>query len=107
MSTTYGDVYPLTPCIIDPEAWLAYQLLPLHEQEGALVAFRRAESPVTAMTFQLHGLEPASHYTFEDVDSGEMSQALGNDLMTRGLPAIAHTPRSSRLLFYRRESDEA
>ena len=44
-----GDFYPLTPCIVDPAAWLAYQLHVPGEQAGAVVAFRRAESPISPL----------------------------------------------------------
>ncbi len=96
-----GDFYPLTPCIIDPEAWMAYQLLDPGSQEGAVVAFRRAESPVTHASFQLRGLVSTGEYVFEDADSGETSQASGHELMLGGKAIAIDTPRTSRLLFYR------
>jgi alpha-galactosidase len=102
----YGDIYPLTPCIFDPKAWLAYQLHAPEEKAGAVVAFRRAESFVTAVTFQLRGLDPSGQYEFEDADSGETRYASGNDLMTRGLVVTIGTCRSSRLLFYRQVAHE-
>ena len=95
-----GDFYPLTPCVIDPEAWLVYQLLVPGRQEGAVVAFRRAESPMAAASFQLHGLHEMDTYTFEDADNGQRWQTPGRELMTTGLAIQADAPRSSRLLFY-------
>jgi alpha-galactosidase len=97
----YGDIHPLTPVIIDPEAWMAYQLLIPEKQEGAVVAFRRAKSPMTAATFQLHDLVAADPYGIEDADSGETWLATGSDLMEKGFAITTGTPRTSRLLFYR------
>ena len=97
----YGDYYPLTPCIINPDAWMAYQLLLFSQQEGAILAFRRAESPVTSICFQLHGLDEAGTYEFEDADNGRTWPAGGQELMTKGLAISIDTPRASRLLFYR------
>ena len=98
----YGDYYLLTPGIFDPEAWLAYQLLLPEEQEGAVLAFRRAESRMVAANFQLQGLEARATYEFACADGGQTFAATGQELMAKGLPIAAATPRSSRLLFYRR-----
>ena len=101
-----GDFYPLTPGVIDPEAWLVYQLLVPGRQEGAVVAFRRAESPMAAASFQLDGLLSACLYEFEDADSGKTWQITGGDLMTKGLLIATDAPRTSRLLFYKRLPDK-
>lgn len=95
-----GDFYPLTPCIIDPGAWMAYQLHIPGKQEGAVVAFRRAESPMTAASFQLHDLRLTGGYEFEDADTGKTWRVTGRQLMTKGLAITADTPRTSRLMFY-------
>ena len=95
-----GDFYPLTPDVIDPEAWMAYQLLDPGNQEGALMAFRRAESPMTNACFQLRGLQATGEYAFEDADSGEIWQVSGRELMLKGVPIAIDTPRISRLVFY-------
>jgi len=96
----YGDYYPLTPCVNNPHAWMAYQLLLPDKQDGAVMAFRRAESAMASAAFQLHGLDVAGTYAFEDADSGEIRHITGNELMTRGLAIAIDTPRTSRLLFY-------
>jgi alpha-galactosidase len=97
-----GDFYPLTPGIFDPAAWLAYQLLIPDKQDGAVLAFRRAESPMAAASFQLHGLQQTTNYQILDADSGRALEATGRELMTRGLAVSLDEPRSSRLLFLRR-----
>ncbi|OGV71675.1 MAG: hypothetical protein A3K19_20560 [Lentisphaerae bacterium RIFOXYB12_FULL_65_16] len=97
----YGDFYPLTPCVIHPESWLAYQLLIPGKCEGAILAFRRAESPMGSATFQLCGL-PEGTYELEDADSGKTWQATGEELRTAGLALNMPEPRSSRIVLYRR-----
>ena len=99
-----GDYYPLTPCIINPEAWMAYQLVMPAGQEGAVMAFRRAESPMASASFQLHGLDAAVTYEFECADSGKRWLASGRELMTKGLAISLDTPRTSGLLFYGRKA---
>jgi len=98
-----GDFYPLTPGIFDPAAWGAYQLLDPEKQAGAVLAFRRTESPMTSASFQLQGLEPAATYQFECADSGQTWRVTGSELMMKGLEVVASTPRLSRLLFYKTE----
>ena len=97
----YGDFYPLTPCVFHPEAWMAHQLFLPGKGEGAVLAFRRAESPMVSASFQLHDLKAKSRYELEDVDSGEVRRATGRHLMTTGLAISIASPRESRLLFYK------
>lgn len=96
-----GDFYPLTPGPVTPEVWIAYQLLEPNEQAGAIVAFRRSESPMTAATFALYDLQETGTYEFEDADGGRTWQSSGLELMTEGLRISMDTPRSSRLFFYK------
>ncbi len=97
-----GDFYPLTPGIFDPTAWLAYQLFLPAEQEGAVVAFRRPESPVTAIIVLLEGLDPSGMYVFECADSGKTWQASGRELTSSGVTVAMDAPRGSRLFFFKR-----
>jgi hypothetical protein len=96
-----GDFYPLTPGSADPTAWLAYQLLVPETGEGAVVAFRRSESPVASASFQLRDL-PDGVYELEDADEGGSWEMTGEELRTRGLPLSMPEPRSSRIVFYRK-----
>jgi len=97
----YGEFYPLTPCVVHPDAWIAYQLLLPEKGEGAVLAFRRAESPMASASFQLQGLHAESTCEFEDADSGMTWRAAGSHLMTKGLEVPIATPRESRVLFYK------
>jgi len=97
----YGDFHPLTPCSINPEAWLAYQLLLPKKGAGVVLAFRRAESPMAFASFQLHDLHAKNEYEIDDADSGKRWRVTGNRLMTKGLDISIDNPRESRLLFYK------
>ena len=97
----YGDFIPLTPCDLAPEAWMAYQLLLPERGEGAVLAFRRTESPMPSANFQLHSLKAEGEYEIEDADSGRIWHETGAQLMTKGLAILIDTPRASRLLFYK------
>lgn len=95
-----GDFHLLTPCVFDLESWLVYQLILPDKQEGAILAFRRPESPMTSGRFQLRGIDAAGTYAFEDADGGQPLKADGHELMKNGLVLSIDTPRSSRLIFY-------
>jgi len=97
-----GDFHLLTPCVFDLDSWLAYQLILSDRQEGAILAFRRPESPMTSGCFQLRGLDAAGIYTFEDADGGPALEVGGQELMEKGLLLAIETPRASQMVFYRR-----
>jgi len=98
----YGDFYPLTSGVFCHDSWLAYQLLIPGTGEGAVLAFRRAESSMTSSSFQLHDLEAQGEYELEDADSGKIWRSTGSHLMTNGLGISITTPRDSRLVFYKK-----
>jgi hypothetical protein len=56
---------------------------------------------MASASFQLHDLQVAGQYEFEDADSENTWQVTGRQLMTEGLAITADTPRTSRLLFYK------
>jgi len=97
----FGDYYPLTNQQRDPAGWTAYHLFLPKEQEGMLVALRRAKSAVTAMRFDLLTIDPARRWAFEDYDSGRTWVVSGKDIRENGLEVVIPKRRDSRLLFYR------
>lgn len=103
----YGDVYPLTPCSTAPEAWSVLQLHRPDLDAGALLAFRRPESPVCAATYQLQGLRTDRTYVFTDVERGAVTRLTGRELRTAGLPLTLAEPRSSCLLLYQADTKES
>ena len=98
----YGDLYPLTRCTAEPDAWLALQLHRADLDAGVILAFRRAASPLTQAAFRLRGVDGDAVYTLEDADSGRRWSAGGSELAGPGLALAMPEPRSSCLLFYRR-----
>lgn len=96
----YGDFYPLTSCSTAADTWMAFQLHRPDLDAGALLAFRRPDSPFKTATFPLHGLNDDTAYTVEDADSNEqwiLRPTEAEDILDL---TILHT-RESRLLFYR------
>ncbi|HOS94399.1 MAG TPA: alpha-galactosidase, partial [Armatimonadota bacterium] len=96
-----GDYYPLANQQRDPAAWTAYHLFLPEEQEGMLVALRRAKSDVAAMTFDLLTIDPARQWEFEDYDSGKRWVASGRQIREEGFEVAITQRRGSRLIFYR------
>ena len=96
----YGDIHPLTPCDLAPEGWNVLQLHQPGNNTGAILVFRRSQSPVTAASYRLQGLRAESDYVFTDADTSTVERITGRQLLETGLPLTLATARSSRLLFY-------
>lgn len=97
-----GDYHPLSPCTSDPRQWAALQMHRPDLGAGMVLAFRRAESPYTAATFRLHGLDDGASYAIEDADSGATARRTGRELREHGVAMQMDAPKQSRLLFYQR-----
>ena len=95
-----GDYYPLTNQQRSPAAWSAYHLYLPAEQEGMILALRRAKSDVTAMTFELLTIDPAKRWRFEDYDSGKTWILSGQQIREKGVEIVIPNRRDSRLIFY-------
>lgn len=95
-----GDWYPLTHQQRSPAAWSAYHLYLPKEQEGMILALRRAQSDVRAMTFELLTIDPAKRWKFGDYDSGETRVVSGREIRDKGFEIVIPNRRDSRLIFY-------
>jgi len=96
----FGDYYPLTNQQRNPAAWTAYQLYLPEEQEGMILALRRAKSDVRAMTFELVTIDPAKQWKFEDYDSGNSWVVSGKTIREKGFEIVIPKRRDSRLIFF-------
>jgi len=97
----YGDFYPLLPYSLDNAGWAAWQFHRPDLGEGCVIAFRRPQSPVAAITVQLQGLDGAANYEVEDFDEGVVGERTGAEL-TAGLPVAISERRGTKVLTYRR-----
>ncbi len=95
-----GDYYPLTDQQRSPAAWSAYHLYLPEQQEGMIVALRRAQSDIRAMTFDLLTIDPAKRWKFEDYDSGKTWTVSGQQIRDEGFDILIPNRRDSRLIFY-------
>lgn len=62
-----GAWYPLLPYSRDRRSWMAMQWHRPDLDEGLILVFRHAESPLTRAEFHLNGLHPDTHYEFTEV----------------------------------------
>jgi alpha-galactosidase len=96
----YGDYYPLTPYSQDNRAWIAWQFDCPERGDGAVQAFRRAESKQDSARLKLCGLEPDARYTVTVFDVPDTTQATGRELMDAGLQiAIKEQPGATVILY--------
>ena len=93
----YGDFYPLTVenCSRISDVWCAYQLHREDLNQGAVVAFRRENSPYPVAKLKLHGLDAAGTYECTDIDTDAKTVFTGEELMEEGLEIVmAQAPDS-------------
>ena len=54
----YGDFYVLSDVTTSARDWCVWQYHRPAEQDGIVIAFRRHESPYSALTAELRGMDP-------------------------------------------------
>jgi alpha-galactosidase len=94
-----GDYYPLTPYSLADNVWMAWQFDWPGASNGCAQIFRRTNSPVASMTFQLQGLNASQIYDISNFDTGDLGWYAGSNLMTRGI-TLQLTNRQSAILYY-------
>ena len=67
----YGDYYPLTGTgnLTQDDIWLAYQLDRPSAGDGIIIAFRRKDCPLEAITVKLHGVDSNEKYLLFNEDT--------------------------------------
>ena len=64
----YGDFYPLTEAGSTSDVWAAYQFHRADLHAGIVLAFRRNDSPYTALSVKPGGINPAASYAVEFIN---------------------------------------
>jgi hypothetical protein len=82
----YGDFYPLTAFSKSPTAFIAWQFHDDTKAAGFVQAFRRDLCPVTSVSLQLRGLDPATTYAVKNFDTERETRMTGKELLEQGLP---------------------
>jgi len=95
---TTCDFYPLTAPNTSDAVWCAWQYNRPEENDGIILTFRRTKSPYRTSEFVLGGLDETAVYTFEDADTGEITEHSGV-----AFTVTIDEPRSSKLYFYKKK----
>ncbi len=100
-----GDFYPLTPCSLGADVWLAWQFDRPDAGRGVVQAFRRAGCVYETARVKLRGLDAAARYRFTDFDHpAEAREFAGRDLMESGLDlAVTERPGAVVLTYEKRD----
>ena len=99
-----GDFYPLTPCTLAGDRWMAWQLHRPDLDEGMVLGFRHRECPYSALQLNLRGLTPDRIYRVESIDEDHRATAKsmrGREL--EGLELRLSGRKTSVLVRYRVE----
>ncbi|MEI6973014.1 MAG: GH36 C-terminal domain-containing protein, partial [bacterium] len=84
------------------DQWIAWQFNRPDEGDGVVQAFRRRESPFVCAAFRLRGLDPAALYEVTNFDAEGTTQALGKDLMEKGLTVEIKDKPGAAVIVYKR-----
>ena len=96
----YGDYYPLTEYSTANDCWMAFQFDRPEEGAGMVQAFRRPDSPYTAVVLPLRGLDKDANYTVRDIDREETRTYTGAQLLETGLPVDIATKPGAVIITY-------
>ncbi|HOZ47557.1 MAG TPA: alpha-galactosidase [Candidatus Hydrogenedentes bacterium] len=97
-----GDFYPLLSFSLADDAWSAWQFDRPDLGEGIVLALRRPESPFSAMTPKLEGLDPDASYEIRNADTEGVQHLTGRELASAGLRIEIADQPGSKLLFYKK-----
>ena len=101
----YGDFYPLTTPTNNMREWIAYQIHRDDLGRGAIVAFRRPESPYPTIELKLRKLLPDVEYrvVFKDniMEGKPLTKAMKGDELAN-LSVVIGQKRSSAVITYER-----
>ena len=97
-----GDFYPLLSFNLAEDGWAAWQFDRPDLGAGAVLAFRRPQSPLVGAALLLKGLEPETQYEFRDADGGTVTQGAGKDWMAKGLRVDMPDKPAAKLLIYKK-----
>ena len=98
----HGDFCPLTPCTMPSDQWIAWQCHRPDLDEGIVLAFRRADSPLASLHVKLGGLNAAR--TYEATWIADDRQATTRKLTGKELAELQlqlAKPRTSVLVRYK------
>jgi alpha-galactosidase len=96
-----GDYYPLTPIHRTPEKWVARQFDCPETGCGFIQGIRLPKAPEESLAVQPHALQSGAVYTFENMETGEVREMTGGELLKKGF-TLALPPRSGAVWFYDR-----
>jgi alpha-galactosidase len=97
-----GDFYPLTPCSLADDVWMAWQFDRPEAGEGFVQAFRREHAIDYFMVFKLSGLDVKSEYEVTDVQNGDIKRIYGSELVSTGLTVFLTARRQAAVILYRK-----
>jgi alpha-galactosidase len=99
----FGDFYPLSTHSTAEDVLMAWQFDRPDLSAGVIQAFRRRECPYVTAQFRLRGLEPDAPYVVSDLDSDQLRQMTGRELMDKGLLITLPDRPSAALITYKKK----
>lgn len=98
-----GDFYPLLDFSLSEDHWAAWQFHRPDLGAGAVLAFRRSQSPFREATLRLRGLDAAATYAFQDIDTKEVIRMSGKACQEQGLRVEIPDKSAARVLICKKQ----
>jgi len=98
----YGDFYPLLGYSLNEDAWALWQYDLAEAGEGAVLAFRRRESPFESLNARLKALEADAMYEIRSFDDECVTRISGGELMDKGIRIEIDEQPGTAVLIYKR-----
>lgn len=93
------DYYSLASAGYDKSSWVVWQYDRPEENDGVVLAFRRARSPIKTMTMTFGGEHSGKSCTFTDMDTNERF-TVSTEELAKGFTLTIDEPYKSRILLY-------
>ncbi len=98
-----GDYYPLTPCSLGEDVWIAWQFHRRDTDDGVVQAYRRRNSIYESAQLCLRGLDPDARYVVTSCDEPLRVEATGRELADDGLSVKISQRPGAVILIYQRQ----
>jgi len=95
------DFYPLSDKMPDRKSWCAWQYNRPEKDDGIIQVFKRELSPYTTAIYKLKGLNPDKTYVITDIDTEDLVELSGKELMEFGFEVAIKEDRVAKIFTYK------
>lgn len=99
----FGDFWPLSDYSTANDVWMAWQFDRQDLASGVVQAFRRPDCPYVSAQYKLRSLEPDARYQVTNIDTDDMKEMTGQELMSDGMVITIPEQPGAAIVTYRKK----